>query len=84
MVHNNLIESHRIAANAMWMVGKKKTAIKHYLKSMEAGEKVNSKLELSRTYFELGKRMMSNGNHKIKGHSGEQYLEKARTMFMKI
>ncbi|MEZ5197943.1 MAG: tetratricopeptide repeat protein [Bacteroidales bacterium] len=84
MVPNNLIESHRIAANAMWMVGKKKTAIKHYLKSIEAGEKVNGKLELSRTYFELGKRMMSNGNHKIKGHSGEQYLEKARTMFMNM
>jgi class 3 adenylate cyclase/tetratricopeptide (TPR) repeat protein len=82
MVPNNLIESHRISANAMWMIGKKKKAIKHYLKSIEAAKKVYGKLELSRTYFELGKRMLSNGSiPSVNKRSGNEYIEEAHQLF---
>ena len=82
MVPNNLIESHRICANALWMIGKKKKSIKHYLKSIEAAKKVNGRLELSRTYFDLGKRMLSNGSiPNVNKLTGNDYLEKARQLF---
>ena len=82
MVPNNLIESHRITANALWIIGKKKKAIKHYLKSIHVAKKVNGRLELSRTYFELGKRMLSNGSTgSVNKRSGNEYIEEARQLF---
>jgi hypothetical protein len=81
-VPNNLIESHRIMGNALWMAGKKKKALIHYRLSIEAAEKVNGRLELSRTCFELGKRISSDGAlHKVNGLSGHDYVEKAHKLF---
>ena len=85
LVPNNLIESHRIMGNAQWMAGKKKKALTHYTLSLEAAEKVNGRLELSRTCFELGKRLSSNGvHHLVNGLSGQEYLEKARKLFTEM
>ncbi|RLD31364.1 MAG: hypothetical protein DRI83_12545, partial [Bacteroidetes bacterium] len=85
VVPNNLIESHRIMANALWMTGQKKKAIRHYIKSIREAERVNGKLELSRTYFELGKRLLSNGSiQKVNGLSGKDYIGKARALFTEI
>ncbi|MCD4729980.1 MAG: AAA family ATPase [Bacteroidales bacterium] len=85
MVPNNLIESHRIMGNALWLTGQKKKSFKHYLKSIKAGEKVNGRLELSRTFFELGKRMLSNGaSRKVNGMSGHEYIDKARQLFTEM
>jgi hypothetical protein len=85
MVPGNLIESQCIMGNALWMIGKKKKAFKHYRKSIVAGEKVNGRLELSRTYFELGKRMLSNGqSRKVNGLSGQEYIDKARQLFTEM
>jgi len=82
MVPNNLIESHRILGNALWLCKQKKRAIKHYRLSIISGEKVNGRLELSRTYFELGKRMLSNGaSFKVNGFSGQEYIDKAHQLF---
>jgi len=67
------------------MTGKKKQALIHYRKSVEAAEKVNGKLELSRTCFELGKRLSSNGaQHKVNKISGPEYLGKARLLFTEM
>jgi len=85
MVPNNLIESHRIMGNALWLTGQKKNAIKHYRNSIVAGEKVNGRLELSRTFFELGKRMLSNGqSRKVNGLSGQEYIDKASQLFTQM
>lgn len=84
MVPSNLIESYRVMGNALWMIGKKKPAIKHYQKSIKEAERVNGKLELSRTYFELGKRIFSNGISQVDGISGEEYLEKAKVLFIEM
>jgi tetratricopeptide (TPR) repeat protein len=85
MVPNNLIESYRITGNALWLTGQKKNAIKHYRKSIQAGEKVNGRLELSRTFFELGKRLLSNGqSQKVKGLSGQDYIDKAHRLFTEM
>jgi len=84
-VPNNLIESHRMMGNALWMAGKKKKALIHYRLSIEAAEKVNGRLELSRACFELGKRLSSNGiAHKVNGISGPGYLDKARLLFTEM
>ena len=85
MVPGNLIESHRIMGNALWLCGQKKKAIKHYTKSIAAGEKVNGRLELSRSFFELGKRLLSNGqSRKVNGLSGHEYIDKARQLFTEM
>jgi tetratricopeptide (TPR) repeat protein len=84
-VPSNLIESHRIMANSLWMMQEKNRAIKHYLKSIEEAKRVNGKLELSRTYFELGKRMSSNGfTKKVNDLNGEEYIGKARQLFSEM
>jgi class 3 adenylate cyclase/tetratricopeptide (TPR) repeat protein len=85
MVPNNLIESQRIIGNVLWMTGHKKSAIAHYLKSISEAERVNGRLELSRTFFELGKRISGNGGTmKVNGLSGREYLDTARTMFLEM
>jgi hypothetical protein len=85
MVPNNLIESHRITGNALWMAGFKKKAITHYKRSIKEAERANGRLELSRTFFELGKRISSNGKiNRVNGLTGRDYLEKARQLFMEM
>jgi tetratricopeptide (TPR) repeat protein len=82
MVPNNLIESQRIMGNVLWMTGHKKKAITHYDKSILEAKRVNGRLELSRTFFELGKRISGNGGTmKVNGLSGIEYLDIARAMF---
>jgi len=67
------------------MTGQKKKAIRHYIKSIREAERVNGRLELSRTYFELGKRLLSNGSiRKVNGLSGKEYIGKARVLFTEI
>ena len=85
MVPNNLIESKRIMGNALWMTGKKKQALKFYQESIVAGERVNGRLELSRTFYELGKRLLSNGaSRKVNGLSGQEYIDKASQLFTEM
>jgi class 3 adenylate cyclase/tetratricopeptide (TPR) repeat protein len=83
MVPSNLIESHRITGNAFWMAGRRKSAIDHYKRSIKEAERVHGKLEMSRTYFELGKRVSSNGDaDPVGGLTGAEYLEKAGKLFV--
>ena len=52
-------------------------------KSIRAGERLGAKIELSRTYLEVGKHLLE-PNSKTKdlnGITAGEYLEKARTLF---
>jgi tetratricopeptide (TPR) repeat protein len=66
-----------------WLIGKQRKAIKWWRKAIAEGQRLNDRLELSRTYYEVGKRLLEpKSKHKeLDGIKAEEYLEKARTMF---
>ena len=76
-------EAYRLKAIAYRLLDKHTKSFRYFAASLEAGEQLNHRLELSRTYFELGK-FLSDPNTKptqLNKLSGKDYLEKARTMF---
>ncbi|MCB2222422.1 MAG: AAA family ATPase [Bacteroidetes bacterium] len=83
LVLSHLTEAYRLQAEACWFCKHHKKAKQAFRKSMEAANKFGAKLELSRTYFELGK-FLSDPKvkyNKLNGKPAEFYLEKAKTMF---
>jgi len=82
-----------------WLINKPAASIKWWLKAIEAGEKIHDRLELSRVYFEIGKRLLekpvtSKYESRVKKAAAllknktrltpEQYLDKAETMFREM
>ena len=66
-----------------WLIDKKKKAKKWWRRSIAEGERIGAPVELSRSYFEVGKRL-SEPNSKFKeldGINSNEYLEKAKKMF---
>lgn len=76
-------EAYRLKAQTCWMLGKQRQACKYFTLSIRSAQKYNCRLELSRTYYELGKclRDPKNNETSLMGLSGSEYLFKARRMF---
>jgi tetratricopeptide (TPR) repeat protein len=76
-------EAYRFRALYFQLTGKKKSALKYYSKSIDFAQWYGARLELSRTYFELGKFLSDSktGKTKFNGLTGEDYLKRAQTMF---
>jgi len=76
-------ESFKLMGIYYWLIGKQKKALGWWDKSIRAGERLNAKIELSRTYYEVGKRLLEpNSKYKeLNGITAEDCLEKARTLF---
>jgi tetratricopeptide (TPR) repeat protein len=66
-----------------WNIGKQRKAIQWWHKAIQESQSMNYRLELSRTYFEVGKRLLEpKSKHKeLDGIKADEYLEKARVMF---
>jgi hypothetical protein len=66
-----------------WLIGKQMKAMKWWSKSIQEGQRLNDRLELSRTYFEIGKRLSEPNSpfRELNGISAAEYLNKAKTMF---
>ena len=66
-----------------WIIGKQRKAMKWWRKGIQEGTRLNDRLELSRTYYEVGKRLLEpKSKHKeLDGIKAEEYLEKAKVMF---
>jgi len=77
------VEAMRYMGTLHWLTGKKRDALKWWRLSVETGEKFNMKPELSRTYFEIGKRLSEPNSpyRELNGISASEYLNKAKTMF---
>jgi hypothetical protein len=60
--------------------------LKYYGKSIDFAQWYGARLELSRTYFELGKFLSDpkTGKTKFNGLTREDYLKRARSMFMEM
>jgi hypothetical protein len=77
------VEAMRHMGTFHWLTGKKRDALKWWRLSVETGEAFNMKPELSRTYFEIGKRLSEPNSpyRELNGTSAAEYLNKAKTMF---
>ena len=77
------IETYKLMGVYYWLIGKQRKALNWWTKSIFVGEQLDGRLELSRTYFEVGKRLLEPGSkhNALNGMEAEEYLEKARTMF---
>ena len=78
-----LTEVYLVRADISYFLTKYKQAFKYYGLAIDTGEKYKGKLELSRAYFETGKFLLDPNTKQthLKDLSGNDYLEKAKTMF---
>jgi tetratricopeptide (TPR) repeat protein len=76
-------ESYKLTGVYYWLINKQKKALKCWYKAIEEGEDLGARLELSRAYYEVGKRMLeAESKYKtLNGIKAEEYLEKARVLF---
>ncbi len=66
-----------------WLIGQQGKSIKWWEKTIQEGERLGAKPDLSRTYFELGKRLLDPESKykEVNGIEGKGYLEKAGILF---
>jgi hypothetical protein len=79
-------EALKLMGSYYWLISKQKKALKWWNKSIEAGECIGDRIELSRTYMEVGKRLLEpKSKYKnLNGIKAEEYLSKAKTMFKEM
>lgn len=85
-IHCNKTEAFRLRAIAYMYAGKPAWVIKSFRKSIAFAQWYGANLELSRTYFEVGK-FLSDPNvryNEMNGLPAAYYLEKAEAMFEKM
>ena len=77
------VEVLRLMGTRSWLMGEREKALKWWSDSVVAGERLKFRPDLSRTYFEIGKRLSGpNSPYKeLNGITAAEYLNKARTMF---
>jgi len=66
-----------------WLINKQKKALKWWHRAIQEGERLGGRLELSRAYFEVGKRLLEPKSEyeMLDGIKAEEYLERARSLF---
>ncbi len=80
---NDRTETYKLMGVYFWLINKQTKARNWWNKSIKEGEHLGARLELSRTYMEIGKRLLE-PNSKYKSMNrikAEEYLVKARIMF---
>lgn len=76
----------KLMGDYYWLVDKQGKALNWWDKAINEGERLGARPDLSRTYFEVGKRLLDPENKHIKlnGIDADGYLEKAETLFREI
>jgi class 3 adenylate cyclase/tetratricopeptide (TPR) repeat protein len=86
-INKNYIPFHinffKMVGELYWLINEQKTALKWWTKSIKIGEKLGARPDLSRTYFEVGKSLLSSESKykELSGITAKEYLDKAKTMF---
>ncbi len=77
---------HKVSGDYFWIIGKYKKALKCWANSIQKGEKIGARFDLARTYFEVGKILMSNQSEykELNGVDAQGYLEKSQVMFKEM
>jgi class 3 adenylate cyclase/tetratricopeptide (TPR) repeat protein len=76
-------ENYRLMGVYYWLTGKQRKALNWFDKSIKEGERLGARPDLSRTYMEVGKRLLEPKSKykELNGITATEYLEKAETMF---
>jgi class 3 adenylate cyclase/tetratricopeptide (TPR) repeat protein len=82
-VAQNRTDSYRLVGVYYWLIDKQEEALSWWQKSIATGEHLDARLELSRTYFEIGKHLLENtSRHKILNEiTAKDYVKKAGSLF---
>ena len=85
-VAQNRTASYRLMGVYYWLINRQKKALLLWNKSIHEGEHLGARLELSRTYFEIGKRLFEPGSRHLAldGIEAGAYLEMAKTLFLEM
>jgi hypothetical protein len=69
-----------------WLINQQEKAMKWWRRSIQQGSQMKARVELARTYFEVGKRLGErNGKYRdLNGISVEENLKMARQMFVEM
>lgn len=73
----------RLMGDYYWLVGKQSKALKWWDRSMQEGERLGARPDLSRAYLEVGRRLLEpHSKYKqINGIDAKGYLDKAEALF---
>lgn len=76
----------RLMGNYYWLNSSQRKALKWWYKSIQEGERLGARPDLSRTYFQVGKHLMEPESkyRELNGIEARDYLEKARTLFKEM
>ena len=76
-------ETFKLMGLFYWLIGRQDKAFNWWHNSIKEGEGLGARVELARTYMEVGKRLLEEKSrfHELSGIKAEEYLEKARTLF---
>jgi hypothetical protein len=77
------VEALKLMGTFFWLINKQKKALKYWVQSISDAKKMGSSLELSRTYFEVGKRLFEDKSKytELNKINRKDYLLKARSAF---
>jgi len=76
----------RLVGLHYWLTGNQNKAVKWGKTGIDEGERLGARVELARTYMEIGTRILEEKSKykELNGMSAREYLEKARTMFQEM
>jgi hypothetical protein len=85
-VASDKTETFKLMGVYYWHIGKQKKAITWWGKSIRIGKELGARTELSRTYMEVGKRLLEKKSkfQQLNGIQAGEYLEKARVLFQEM
>ncbi len=80
------VEIYRQMGSYFWLVKKQDKALEWWRRTIVEGKRLDARLELSRAYAEIGKRLSEpgSGHKKLEGMSAGKYLEKAGGLFREM
>jgi len=78
--------NYQLMGQYYWLICKQRKALKWFDKSVKEGERLGARPDLSRTYMEVGKRLMEPRSKykELNSITATEYLEKAETMFREM
>jgi tetratricopeptide (TPR) repeat protein len=80
------IETFYLTGTFFWLIGRQKAALKWWKKAILTGEKLQTKLEQSRAFMEVGRRLQETSSRydKLGDLTADQYLDKAAGLFKEM
>ena len=80
------VEYFTLMGQFCWIIGRQKKATIWWSKSIEQGKNLGARVDLARTYMEVGRRLLEPESRykEFNRLKAEQYLEKAKAMFQEM